>query len=117
MRRGLVFLLLFMTLASQCLAIVGRADALSQVEHDSHAVLHMKGQAHHHLEDGSLQVDDSDESVRHLMVDCLLTAPGALPSLLAWPLQVMSSPPTSRDEQPAAEPDLAGLKRPPRAAS
>ncbi|NUO72985.1 MAG: hypothetical protein HOQ10_09755 [Frateuria sp.] len=118
MRRAFVFVLLLMSVVSQCLAIAGRADTLGHVKDEgSHAVLHWKGEAHHHLEDGSLQLDDSDESMRHFMADCLLTEPSVQPSVLAALPPAAAVRPPSVNEPPRPEPNLPGLKRPPRSAA
>lgn len=118
MRRGLVFVLLLMTFVSQCLALAGRADALGQVKGESsHTMLHWKGEAHHHLDDGSLRVDASHESTQHLIVDCVLTAPTVLPSLLTALPRVVGVRPLSTGEPPTPEPNLPGIKRPPRLAA
>lgn len=114
MRRGVVLLLLFMTVVSQFLAIAGRADALGLAQDDSHAVLHWKGEAHHHLEDGALQHDASDASSQHLLVDYVLTAPVLLSAQLASLPLVVGERPSSLEKLLVPDPCLPGLKRPPR---
>lgn len=114
MRRGLVLVFLVMTVVSQFLAIAGRADAPGHVQEDSHAMLHWKGQAHHHLEDGALQHDESDASTQHLLVDYVLTAPGLLSSRLATLPVVVGERPSSLDTPSTPDPYLPALKRPPR---
>ncbi|MBS0340620.1 MAG: hypothetical protein JSS56_08830 [Proteobacteria bacterium] len=120
MRRGLVLVLLLMTFMSQVLAMAGRADALGHIKNtkntktDSHAVLHWKGQAHHHQVDGTLALDDSTASTQHLLVDHVLAEPG-LPSSLYISVPLVARAQLLPDNELLMPgPHLAGLRRPPR---
>ena len=80
----------------------------------AHAALHWHEEGHRHHDDGSYTLDESTESVHHLMADhlsicaALVTATGhAFPPSL--PLL-----PRSLGEAPVPAPFLDGLLRPPR---
>jgi hypothetical protein len=81
----------------------------------AHAILHWSDEAHHH-HDGDIHLDDSDESVSHVMSDHLGGAAAVLPSC-APSLGKFSPgealPLGAQDQLPS--PFLDGLLRPPRA--
>ena len=117
MRRAFVAVLLILTFLSQVLAIAGRGDALGQAKDDAHAVLHWKGQAHHHLDDGSLAHDASEESTRHLLMDSVLTAAGLPPFVAEFLPPVPGAQPPTLVALHISDPDLPRIKRPPRLAA
>ena len=60
-------ILVAMLWQSAAFARVGATvDALAD---SGHAALHWQGEAHHHHDDGSFAIDESEESARHLMAD------------------------------------------------
>lgn len=83
--------------------------------HDpAHPVLHWEGQAHHHHDDGTLQVDDSAESAAHVAADPLTANPALPISSSAVSCAAVSQSPPSTTHPPNPAPFLGGLLRPPR---
>lgn len=79
-----------------------------------HAALHWQGEAHHHHEDGSYHLDDSKESVQHVVTDHLsVSLAMAAPSLHELP-SLGSAAPGGLRATPVPNPTLDGLLRPPR---
>ena len=79
-----------------------------------HAALHWQEVGHHHHQDGSYHLDDSNDSAQHLLCDHLsataalmVSAPRAFPPLA-------SAAPGSMPETAAPDPTLDRLLRPPR---
>lgn len=100
---------------SMAMARVGSTvNVLANLEH---AALHWQGEAHHHHEDGSYNLDDSNESVRHVVTDHLsVSLEMAAPASHDFP--VLGSA-LQADVRTAAfpNPTLDGLLRPPRTRS
>jgi hypothetical protein len=88
------------------------ASAEAQLELE-HAVMHWQDEAHHHHDDGSFHVGESEESARHLMADhvsvqaLLQQSPSALLPLDDGPLGLRSA-------RAGPQPFLDGPLRPPR---
>ena len=114
MRRGFILVALVVTFVSQFLAIGAGADTRQQGADESHAMLHWKGEAHHHLDDGSLQHDESEDSTQHLLVDHVLAAPWLVSTRLAALPLVIGECPLSLAGPSIPDPYLPGLRRPPR---
>lgn len=114
MLRRLVLALMFVSAFWQAFAIAGQMPAFSQAEEIEHAMLHWQEAAHHHHDDGSLSLDDSDESAQHV------TADGVLGSAAVWSIAAFTfTPAESLRPVVTAEatppwPLLDGLRRPPR---
>lgn len=112
-RSAVILALLFAMLwQSVALARVGSTvNALADLEH---AALHWQDAAHHHHEDGSYQLDDSTDSVRHVLIDPV----GTTAALLASPSSAFSplgsTAPGSPHVEPVPNPTFDGLLRPPR---
>lgn len=81
-----------------------------------HAWLHWQGKAHHHHDDGSYQVDDSNQSVWHLLAEQGNFAVVLFESATPPALPATASP-GHFQRLPGASPFLAGPLRPPRAAA
>lgn len=111
-RSAVVVAVLFAMLwQSMALARVGStADAVADQEH---AMLHWKDTGHHHHDDGSYQLDDSNESVLHVATGDLSASPGVSVSWHGVP-QPGSSSPESPGRAGLPNPALDGLLRPPR---
>lgn len=114
MRRPAVLIALVFAMLWQSLALAHgglRGSALGDL---AHAALHWQGLSHHHLDDGSLQLDDSTESERHLATDhvCVSLAMAA-PAAHQFPTLPSTAPRAAR-EAPAPTPTLDGPLRPPR---
>jgi hypothetical protein len=80
----------------------------------AHAALHWHETSHRHLEDGSIQLDDSTESTLHVLGDTATASP-ALPTRPEHDIAPLaSSPPDGLHERLVPDPTLDGLLRPPR---
>ncbi|MNX98091.1 hypothetical protein D3C86_1304840 [compost metagenome] len=114
MRRRLALVLLLLSVFWQAFAIAGQATAFADAEEVAHAALHWQEESHHHHDDGSVALDDSDESLQHVVAD------GCLSTLLVWQITsfsfapLASARPLIADETASPSPHLAGRRRPPR---
>lgn len=68
MTRALV-LLAMLCLLGQSMSYAGLSVVMAPQEVHGHEELHFHGVAHHHAVDGALQLDDSVESVEHMLED------------------------------------------------
>lgn len=94
---------------------LGRAGSTVNALADmAHAALHWQEQGHHHHEDGSYHLDDSPESVQHVIND----HPSATVALLVTALHdfppLASAAPGGLNKSLLPDPDPEGLLRPPR---
>ena len=114
MRRSAVLLVMLFAIFWQSVAMARVGSTVNAMADLGHATLHWQEEAHHHHEDGSYQLDDSKESVQHMVTDNL-NAPLALAvaSSHNFP-RLGSAAPDGLHEQLAPHPALAGLFRPPR---
>jgi len=112
-RTAVIFLILFgMFWQSMALARIG--STVNPLADLQHAVLHWQGESHHHHEDGSYHLDDSPESVQHMVADPLSASLAmAAPSSHGLP-PLRSAAPGGLHATPVPNPTLDGLLRPPR---
>ncbi|SER52762.1 hypothetical protein SAMN02982919_02552 [Giesbergeria anulus] len=68
---GIFFLLL--SFFWQAVAVAGQIPAFASTEEREHAVLHLQEAGHHH-KDGAVSIDQSSDSVLHLVSDSLPSA-------------------------------------------
>jgi len=117
MRRSAVLFLMLFAMLWQSVATARVGSTVNPLADLWHASLHWQESAHHHHDDGSFHVDDSSESVQHVVCDNLNTtaalAAGAEPRLSL----AASCAPIGLQEQPAPHPYIDGLLRPPRVRS
>jgi len=95
-------------LASQAPSTVPMAEPAS------HLLLHAQKKAHHHHENGSISVDGSGESVKHVVLDGTVSA---VADVLLRPLSSYirdDSAPQIAEERPTLDPYLPRLRRPPK---
>ena len=74
---------------------------------------HWQDEGHHHHDDGTYHVDDSSESVQHLITDHSCTNVALLPDMPAEMPDMGSASPRTRRESAGPNPFLAGPLRPP----
>lgn len=117
MRRSAVVLLMLFAMLWQSVAMARVGSTVNVLADGGHAALHWQDVGHHHLDDGSLHVDDSSESVQHVVGDHV-SAPAALltPSACSFP-PLGSAGPHGLLGAIAPHPFLEGPLRPPRPAS
>lgn len=104
-------LLVAMLWQSAAFARVGATgDALADA---GHAALHWQGEAHHHHDDGSFAIDESEESARHLMADHT-SATALLPLVSTMLPRLDDRAPRHVSVRASPHPFLDGPLRPPR---
>jgi hypothetical protein len=114
MRRRFAIVLLLLSAFWQAFAIAGQATAFADAQEIAHAVLHWQEEAHHHHDDGSVALDDSAESLEHVVAD------GCVGSSAVWATTsftfapAVGAPPLAVNELPRAGPHPDGPRRPPR---
>lgn len=114
MPRWLVAFVLALVLP--CYGFAAAGQWLVMAKHDgSHALAHVAGEAHHHHDDGSFDVDDSDESVQHLHADDCIHSPVLTTALVSFePVALVFIVSDRWDAALAPPPFLEGPRRPPR---
>jgi hypothetical protein len=112
--RAVIAFVLLLTLLWQSAGLAHAASTADAAAGLGHAALHWQEEGHHHHDDGSYHVEDSADSVQHLLADQVGASVGLLVERkTAFPAGASSRPGT---EHPAASPhpDPDGLFRPPR---
>jgi hypothetical protein len=114
MRRSVFLFVMLFAILWQSVAMARVGSTVNPLADLEHATLHWHEEAHHHHEDGSYHLDDSKESVQHVVTDHLNAslAPAASSSHVFPPLG--SAPPDGLPGQRVPNPSLDGLFRPPR---
>ncbi len=79
-----------------------------------HALLHWQGQAHHHHEDGSISVDHSQDSIKHVSFDGCLMVIALSTDIFVEDCAPDAARPVSHDERARPWPYLDGPMHPPR---
>jgi hypothetical protein len=114
MPRRFALVLLLLSAFWQTFAIAGQATALADAQEIAHAVLHWQEQAHHHHDDGSVALDDSDESLQHVVADSCLGSSAVWATTSFTFATVVGARPLLANELLPPGPHLDGLRRPPR---
>jgi hypothetical protein len=113
MKRVATITLLLIAMLWQSVGMT-RAGAWSPVSDLVHTVMHWQNEGHHHHDDGTYHVDDSTESVQHLIADHSSATVGLLTSAPTELPVMRSASPDVRLERPGPSPFLGGPLRPPR---
>lgn len=113
MRRTITVVVLIAIMAFQSMTTTAFASSRDNQADLSHSVLHWLQEAHHHHEAGGYQVDDSEESTRHLMADHF-TASALLSTAPVLFLRTDNGAPNALLAHASPHPFLEGLLRPPR---
>jgi len=99
----------------QSVAMGGIGSTVNALADLEHATLHWQEESHHHHEDGSYHLDDSNESMQHVVTDNLSASLAMVaPSSHDFP-PLGSAAPRGLHETAVPTPTLDGLLRPPRA--
>jgi len=69
MRRPALAFFMLMAVLWQAMAIAPVGPSVSFLADPEHAALHLQEAGHHHHEDGSFHLDDSRESLQHVLSD------------------------------------------------
>jgi len=114
MRRIPVVVVMLIAMLWQSVAMARIGSTVNVLADLEHAALHWAQEAHHHHEDGSYHLDDSNESVQHLVIDHLSASLAmAAPASHDLP-PIGSAPHGGLYEAALPSPTLDGLLRPPR---
>ena len=114
MHRCAILLVLLFAMLWQSVAMARPGSTVNALADLAHAVLHWQGESHHHHEDGSYHLDDSNESKQHGVSDHLNASMAlAATSSHGFP-PLGSAVPPDLHRTPVATPALDGLFRPPR---
>lgn len=112
-KSALVFFMLFAMLW-QPVAMARMGSTVNLLADPEHAALHWQGPGHHHHEDGSYHLDDSNGSAQHVVADHLSASVDmAAPASDDVPPQGSTVPGGLRTTV-VPNPTLDGLLRPPR---
>lgn len=119
MFRQILLLLFLVSALCKSHALAGQMPSGNEMTEatTSHLALHAQKKAHHHHEDGSISVDGTGESVKHVAMD---GASGAVVdfSLLAFSYLIpLTAAPRTVNQRPTPEPFLPRLKRPPKSSA
>lgn len=114
MRRSSIVVVMLFALLWQSLAMARIGSTVNALHDLGHAALHWQEEAHHHLADGSYQVDDSSESTQHVAMDHQNVSMALMAASAHDFLRLGAGAPAGVHEAPAPDPALDGLLRPPR---
>jgi hypothetical protein len=114
MCRRLSIACLLFALLCQALAVAGPAGSLARGQDAGHAALHWLEESHHHHDDGTWHLDDSDESAWHLVADHGYLAAAMLPDVSLPLPSLVAVAPRVHEVRASSPPFLAGPLRPPR---
>ena len=114
MHRRAVLLVVLFAMFWQTVAMARAGSTVNALADMEHTALHWLEEGHHHHEDGSYHLDDSKESVQHMLCDhSCATAALLVSSSRDFP-PLGSAAPGGPHTAPVADPDPEGLLRPPR---
>lgn len=101
----------------QSVALARAGSTVNALADMVHTALHWQQQGHHHHEDGSYHLDDSPESVQHVISDHMGGSAALLVSASHDVPSLASAAPAGQHKASVPDPDPEGLLRPPRSRS
>jgi hypothetical protein len=114
MRRSALLLVVLFAMLWQSVAMARPGSTVNALADLEHATLHWQGEGHHHHEDGSYHLDDSNASIQHLVTDHLSVSLAlAVATSHDFP-PLGSAAPSDLNGTLVPDPALDGLLRPPR---
>lgn len=114
MRRSAILLVMLFAMLWQSVTMARPGSTVNALADLEHATLHWQGEAHHHHEDGSYHLDDSNESMQHVVTDHL-SASLALAATTSHDFPPLgSAAPSDLHGTLVPDPALDGVFRPPR---
>lgn len=114
MRRSAVIFVMLFTMLWQSVALGRAGSTVNALADLQHAALHWQEEGHHHHDDGSYHLDDSKESVQHVLVDHVSVSPALLTTAARVFPPLGSTAPGNLRGASVPDPDPEGLLRPPR---
>lgn len=117
MRRSCVLLVMLFAMLWQSVALARAGSTVNALADMEHSALHWQEEGHHHHDDGSYHLDDSSESVQHVLSDHVSASAALLVSASHDFPSLASALPGGLHKAPVPDPDPEGLLRPPRSRS
>jgi hypothetical protein len=114
MRRTALLVTLLIAMLWQSVAMARPGSSINALADSAHAALHLAEEGHHHHDDGSFHLDESIESVQHLMADHASAATALLAMDSTGVPHAGSESPEVLRAHTRPQPFLDGLLRPPR---
>lgn len=114
MQRYAVLAVMLFAMLWQSLAMARVGSTVNVLTDLEHAALHWQEEGHHHHEDGTYHLDDSNESAQHLAADHLSASLAIVATSSHHVPALGSAAPCGLREKRVANPTLDGLLRPPR---
>jgi hypothetical protein len=114
MSRTSVLLVMLFAMLWQTVALARAGSTVSALADMEHTALHWQEEGHHHHEDGSYHLDDSPESVQHVIADHVSASAALLVSTSHGFPPPESAAPAGLLNALVPDPDPEGLLRPPR---
>ncbi|OGA99552.1 MAG: hypothetical protein A3E25_12650 [Burkholderiales bacterium RIFCSPHIGHO2_12_FULL_69_20] len=114
MRRSAVLCLLLFAMLWQSVAMARVGSSVNVMTDLEHAALHWQEESHHHRDDGSHQLDDSNESMQHVLNDHVSATTALLVTVTQAVPPLGSAAPGGLRAIAVTSPVLDGLLRPPR---
>ena len=117
MYRIAVLLVMLVAMLGQSVALARPGSAATVIADLEHAGLHWQEEGHHHHDDGSYHLDDSPESVQHIISDHVSASAALLVTSSHDFPPLASALSAGLHKAPVPDPDAEGLLRPPRSRS
>jgi hypothetical protein len=117
MRRTAVLVVMLFAMLWQSVALARVGSTVNVLADIAHTALHWQEEGHHHHEDGSYHLDDSSESVQHVLSDNVSATVALLVAAPQDPPHPGSAVPAGLHQAPVPDPSLEGPLRPPRSRS
>lgn len=114
MRRSAVLLVMLFAMFWQAVAVARVGSTMNALADLEHTALHWQKEGHHHHQDGSYHLDDSNDSAQHVLSDHLSATAALMVSAPHDFPPPASAAPGSMHETVVPDPTLDGLLRPPR---
>ena len=114
MRRSSVVLVMLFAMLWQSVALARAGSTVNALADMGHAALHWQEEGHHHHEDGSYHLDDSPESVQHVISDHVCAFAALLVSASRDFPPLASAAPGALHKAPLPDPAPQGLLPAPR---
>ena len=115
MRRPVIVLVVLFAMLWQSITLARPGSTVRLLEDFEHAALHWQAAGHHHHDDGTYHVDDSSESVQHVVTDHASASAAALIASIDHDFAIApSEKPSALRQALVTHPFLDGLLRPPR---
>jgi len=114
MRRSAILFVMLFAMLWQSVALARPGSTVNVLADLEHAALHLQEEGHHHHDDGTFHLDDSQASAFHVLSDHLTVTTALLPAVLHHFPPSTSSRPGGLHDARVPDPFLDGLLRPPR---